>query len=221
MKMEKLYPNTIRQSRFTTRSVFFNRVFQQWSMVMVKAGRAKPAEAEYLDKMKRLRDDPEKWASQDVDAIRRYTSIELRLLAREMAVLRQAFVDMDNMRLKSWHGPGAAASAFLTRRKINKLYYPDDIRAQDIEPWQTAAHHSYHAGHIEMMKHGWLQSAALFIYDLASAYPAGTVELPSMKDGTWTEGGYIPIRSLKTLRDRNRARFDTFHVQGEVQFPQM
>ena len=51
-----------------------------------------------------------------------------------------------------------------------------------------------------MMKHGWLQSAALFIYDLASEYPAGTVELPSMKDGTWTEGGYIPIRSLKTLR---------------------
>lgn len=84
---------------------------------MVKAGRAKPAEAEYLDKMKRLRDDPEKWASQDVDAIRRYTSIELRLLAREMAVLRQAFVDMDNMRLKSWHGPGAGGERLFDQTK--------------------------------------------------------------------------------------------------------
>ena len=43
MKMEKLYPNTIRQSRFTTRSVFFNRVFQQWSMVWLKpGGRSRP-----------------------------------------------------------------------------------------------------------------------------------------------------------------------------------
>jgi hypothetical protein len=179
---------------------FFQSGFTDVVKGMVEAGRAKPDEAEYLDKMKKLRDDPEKWAAQPIEAIRRYTSIELRLLAREMGVLRQAFIDMDNMRLKSWHGPGAAASAFLTGRKINKLYYPDDIRSQDIEPWQDAAHHAYHAGHIEMIKHGWLESASLFVYDIASAYPAGTVELPSMKGGKWSKGGYIAIRSLKSLR---------------------
>jgi hypothetical protein len=148
----------------------------------------------------KLRDDPDKWAAQPIEAIRRYTSIELRLLAREMGVMRQAFVDMDNMRLKSWHGPGAAASAFLTGRQIKKRSYPDDIKSKDLQPRQTAGHHAYHAGHIEMMKHGWLERASLFVHDIASAYPAYTVELPLMKGGTWTEGGYIAIRSLKTLR---------------------
>ena len=179
---------------------FYQQGFSKVAEGMVKAGRATLGEADYLATMKKLRDDPEKWAAQDIEAIKRYTTIELRLLAREMGVLRQSFIDMDNMRLQSWHGPGAAASAFLRGRKINKLYYPDDIRAQNVTPWQTAAHHAYHAGHIEMMKHGWLENGSLHVYDIASAYPAAIVELPSMKGGDWTKGGYIEIHSLKALR---------------------
>ena len=51
-----------------------------------------------------------------------------------------------------------------------------------------------------MMKHGWLEKGNLDVYDIASAYPAGLVELPTMKNGTWTKGGYIHVRSLRTLR---------------------
>ena len=179
---------------------FFQSGFSKVVDGMVKAGRATPDEAAFLAKMKKLRDDPEVWAAQDIETIKRYTTIELRLLAREMGVMRQGFIDMGNMRLQSWHGPGAAASACLRGRKVNKLYYPDDIRAENITPWQEAAHHAYHAGHIEMIKHGWLEKGNLDVLDIASAYPAGLVELPTMKNGTWTKGGYIHVRSLKTLR---------------------
>ena len=179
---------------------FYQSGFSAVVKGMVEAGRANEGESAYLDSMKKLRDDPEIWAAQDIDAIKRYTTIELRLLAREMAVLRQAFIDMDNMRLQSWHGPGAAASAFLRGREIHKKYYPNDIRAKQIAPWQDAALHAYHAGHIEMMKHGYIENTVLQVLDIASAYPAATVELPSMKGGTWTHGGYIEINSLARLR---------------------
>jgi len=179
---------------------FYQSGFSKVVEGMTKAGRATSAENEFMASMKAKRDDPEIWAAQDIDTIKRYTSIELRLLAREMAVLRQGFVDLDNMRLRSWHGPGAAASAFLRGRKINKVCYPDDIRSDNLTPWQDAAHHAYHAGHIEMMKHGWLESASLKIIDLASAYPAATVALPTMKNGKWTHSGHIQIDTLKRLR---------------------
>jgi hypothetical protein len=184
---------------------FFQSGFSKVVDGMFKAGRATPDEAAFLAKMKKTPRHPEVWATQDIETIKRYTTIELRLLAREMGVMRQGFIDMDNMRLQSWHGPGAAASACLRGRKVNKLYYPDDIRAENITPWQEAAHHAYHAGHIEMIKHGWLEKGNLDVLDIASAYPAGLVELPTMKNGTWTKGGYIQVPSLKTLRAKIEA----------------
>ena len=99
---------------------------------MVEARRATPDEAAFLGKMKKLRDDPDVSAAQDIETLKRYTTIELRLLAREMGVMRQGFIDMGNMRLQSWLGPGAAASACLRGRKVNKLYYPDDIRRKTL-----------------------------------------------------------------------------------------
>jgi hypothetical protein len=51
-----------------------------------------------------------------------------------------------------------------------------------------------------MIKHGWLERGNLDVLDIASAYPGGLAELPTMKNGTWTKTGYIHVRSLKTLR---------------------
>jgi hypothetical protein len=51
-----------------------------------------------------------------------------------------------------------------------------------------------------MMKHGYIEKTALHVYDIASAYPSATVELPSMKRGDWTKHGYIKIKSLAELR---------------------
>ena len=91
---------------------FYQQGLSKVAEGMVKAGRATPGEAAYLDAMKKLRDDPEKWAEQDNEAIKRYTSSELRLLARETGVLCQAFIDMDNMRLQSWHDPAQRRAPF-------------------------------------------------------------------------------------------------------------
>jgi hypothetical protein len=200
---------------------FFQSGFSKVVQGMVKAGRATPQEAEYLDSMKKLRDDPDKWAAQPIGAIRRYTTIELRLLAREMGVMRQAFVDMDNMRLKSWHGPGAAASAFLTGREIKKRSYPEDIKSQDLPPWQTAAHHAYHAGHIEMMKHGMARKRILvclrYSISLSSLHRRTTFDERRNMDGRRIYRNSI----AQNFTSRDRAGVNAFHVQSQVQFPQI
>ena len=167
---------------------------------MVGSGRALPEEAEFLSAMKNGRDDAEAWAARDIDEIKRYTTLELRLLARMMADIRKGFNDMDQMRLQGWHGPGAAASAFLKGHSINQKNFPSDIAAQDIPPWQEAAHHAFFGGHIELMKQGYVENTSLHVYDIASAYPAAIVEFPSMKGGTWEKHGFIDVTSLSSLR---------------------
>ena len=195
---------------------------------MVGSGRASPEEAEFLSAMKKGRDDAEAWAARDIGEIKRYTTMELRLLARMMGDIRKGFDEMDGMRLQGWHGPGAAASAFLKGRNIKEKCYPNDIAARDIPAWQEAAHHAFFGGHIEMLKQGYLENTPLHVYDIASAYPAEIAEFPGMKDGTWekcasinvteypsAKGDTIDVRSLAELRAviENTSIFSMFKIK--------
>ena len=57
---------------------------------------------------------------------------------------------------------------------------PHHIAASNITPQQDAAHHAYFGGRIELLKQGYMENAVLHCYDIASAYPAGMVDLPSL-----------------------------------------
>jgi hypothetical protein len=149
--------------------------------------------------MKKSREDVDAWTARNIEEIMRYTTLELRLLARIMSDMRKSFDDMDGMRLRGWHGPGAAASALLERHNIKEAY-PNDIAAENIPSQQDAAHHAFYGGRIEMLKQGYVENTPLHVYDIASAYPAAMVEFPSMKNGEWTRRGYIVFNYLSELR---------------------
>ena len=166
----------------------------------VKGGRASPEEAEIISVMKKRREDPEVWAAREIEVVKQYTTVELRCLARMMHDLRKSFDDVAQIRPQAWHGPGAVASALMAQHKIKERHYPVDIAAEDITPWQDAAHHAYFGGHIEMMKHGYIENTTLHVYDIASAYPAAMVDFASMKDGRWTKSGEVDIWTLPRLR---------------------
>ena len=75
--------------------------------------------------------------------------------------------------------PGAAAGALIEAKNL-KAHYGPDIAASNITPQQDAAHHAYFGGRIELLKQGYVENVDLHCYDIASAYPAGMVDLPSL-----------------------------------------
>jgi hypothetical protein len=124
----------------------------------------------------------------------------LRLLARMMGDLRTGF-ERIGLHLRHWHGAGAAASALIESQKL-KMHYGCDIAPSNISPQQTAAHHAYYGGRIELLKQGFLENSSLHAYDLASAYGAALVEFPSLAGGEWVSkpGAEFRKGSLPELR---------------------
>jgi hypothetical protein len=176
---------------------FFQSSFSAVVKSMVDSGRATKEEADFIAEMKDRRDQ---FDNEDIERIKAYTTLELRLLARMMGDLRKGFEEM-GLHLRHWHGAGAAASALIESQKL-KMHYGPDIAASNISPQQTAAHHAYYGGRIELLKQGYIVNRALHVYDIASAYPTAMVEFPSLAGGEWVRKPGTEFRkdSLSELR---------------------
>jgi hypothetical protein len=159
---------------------FFQSSFSKVADSMVKNGRATEEEAALIRTMKPLRG---KFDTIPIEHIEKYTTAELRLLARQMTDYRNGFTKI-NLRLAGWHGAGAAATALFKRERFRD-HFGDHIAADDLSPQQEAANRAMIGGRIELLKQGFMQGGSLFVYDIASAYPAAMVEFSSMKGGRW------------------------------------
>ena len=196
---------------------FFQEAFSKVVDSMVKTGDASNDEAAFLKEMKAKRGGID-WAGCDIEDVKKYTTIELRLLARIMAKMRGAFAQ-EGLRLRNWYGPGAAASAAIKKFGVRE-HFGDHVRAENILPPQEAAHRAYFGGRIEMLKQGYVENADLCNYDIASAYPAGAVELPSMKGGSWEKCEGVKFGNLAELRAfvESASRLSLFQIRFE--FPE-
>jgi hypothetical protein len=170
---------------------FFQSSFSAVVDSMVQSsGRASSDEATFVREMKGRR---ENFDFEDIDQIKTYTAIELRLLARMMTDVRKGF-DETELHLRHWHGAGAAAAALIEAKNL-KVHYGPDIAASNITPQQDAAHHALYGGRIELLKQGYMENAVLHCYDIASAYPAGMVDLPTRGLFGGSSG---PLKDLET-----------------------
>ncbi len=98
---------------------FFQSSFSAVVKSMVDSGRATTDEADFIAAMKGRRDQ---FAHEDIEQIKAYTTLELRLLARMMGDLRTGF-DKMGLRLRHWHGAGAAASALIESQKAEEALW--------------------------------------------------------------------------------------------------
>lgn len=123
---------------------------------------------------KEERGDFNEWELSDILA---YNKEELRLAWILTNKLRQALYEV-NLRPNQWHGPGAIASAWLTREGIRRHYalapYPEEM--------ERAIHHAYFGGRIDVASIG---EVVLHKYDVASAYPAALTHCISLRDIQW------------------------------------
>jgi hypothetical protein len=195
---------------------FFDSSFSTVVKSMVDNGRATKEEADFIAAMKDRRDY---FADEDIEQIKTYTALELRLLTRMMGDLRDGFAEI-GLHLRHWHGAGAAASALIEAENLKEHYGPD-IAATNVPPQQEAAHHAYFGGRIELLKQGYLEGVTLHVYDIASAFPAGMVDLPSLAGGQWVKlrGEEIPMSSLAELRNAIAARSAVSMFKIKFQFP--
>jgi hypothetical protein len=195
---------------------FFQSSFSAVVDSMVETGRATDKEANFITEMKSQRD---KFAETDIELIKTYTTLELRLLVRMMTDLRFGFEEM-GLHLRHWHGAGAAASALIESQKL-KMHYGPDIAASCISSQQHAAHHAYFGGRIELLKQGFIEGVCLNVYDIASAYPAAMVQFSSLAPGEWlhTPGSAISNSSLSELRAAVEATSCVSMFKVRYQFP--
>lgn len=105
-----------------------------------------------------------------------YNKLELSMLVRVMNALRQDLHKVGVMPSK-WHGPGAVANEVLGKFSI------PISRAIPLEV-QVASQYAYAGGWFEAF---WMGRHPDFVYeyDIHSAYPAATVHLPNLSDGSW------------------------------------
>lgn len=113
----------------------------------------------------------------DIPEVSRYNDAELANLVALMDELRSR-LNAVGLRPKRWDGPGAVASALLTRENVKAA------KAECPEPVADAARYAYAGGRFEIVKFGHSDSP-VWEYDINSAYPAALRSVPDLTTGTW------------------------------------
>jgi hypothetical protein len=157
---------------------FYQSSFVKVVESLVPLGLATPEEVERIrsDKARRA-----EFRQVPIEEIKLYTTLELRKLSIAATALRDGF-DRMGIRLNSWMGPGAAASALLKKEGVAR-HYAGFVRKYNISEEQRIAHAGFAGGHIELIKQGLSKDAIVFQYDKRSAHPSVCLKLPSMIGG--------------------------------------
>lgn len=132
---------------------------------------------DFLENIRNMKASRSLFDLSQLDEIKAYCQQELDSLVLLMKAFRNA-LDVCNLRIGQWHGPGAIAE-FLYKRHGMKQHMckaPEHIN--------IAAQVAYGGGRIELIKQGSYRGP-VYYYDIRSAYPYAISQLPSLKHGTW------------------------------------
>lgn len=117
----------------------------------------------------------------------RYNAMENRIMANVMQRLNAGLLNMGvTLNKKQWFGPGQAANAWLAN--VAPEHEGESVREACPEDALQAARSTYYGGWFELMCHGVFQDTTVYEYDINSAYPTITAELPCLLHGKWTHG---------------------------------
>jgi hypothetical protein len=119
------------------------------------------------------------WA--EIEDIKRYFRLELKLGPPLMDTVRKAFFDGGQFVPRSWHGPGAVARLALRR---NKIYDAMSVTPPEV---QAAARYAFAGGRFELFRAGHAQQT-VYEADINSAYPYYATMLPNLAHGSWRHG---------------------------------
>lgn len=113
----------------------------------------------------------------DIPAMREYNDIELVNGLRLINELRRR-LNRAGLRPRRWDGPGAVASALMTREGVKSA------KADSPREVVKAARYAYAGGRFEVIRFGSVKEKA-YEYDVNSAYPAALRAVPNLARGSW------------------------------------
>ena len=197
---------------------YFQKKFEDVVDDMVKRKMADDYEKALISKMKARRGV---FAKDPIEEITEYCLTECRLLSKQMGQIRKRPIRWICGRQA---GMGRALSLTQSFRNERSRNISGNISHQsDLSEQQKWSHHAFVGGRIESLKQGYLKSGALYVYDVASCYPAAIVELPSLRpdQGAWKRLGAEDMRfdDLTELLGTDRKDFDGFHVPSPLEIP--
>jgi len=114
----------------------------------------------------------------ELDMIRRYMRLELKLYVKLADKLRLLLAEL-GVYPTSWHGPGAVASAVMTKFGIKNAMdkeLPNEVI--------VASQHAYFGGRFEQF-HAGRYDGPVYTYDIRSAYPHALRCMPALAGGIW------------------------------------
>jgi hypothetical protein len=160
---------------------------------------------EELDRIDKGKEERPHFSWLDIDEIEKYWETELRHLVSLMQNLRTILYGA-NLRISSWHGPGALASYALDKNNTG-LYMDRGIPAEV----NTAAQYAMFGGRFQPFLAGYYEGP-VYDRDINSAYAYAFAKLPSLSGGKWIHTDYpdredAKSRRMGIYRLRRRAQF--------------
>lgn len=130
-----------------------------------------------LDRMREMKARRSSFDDSDSEEVRGYCLDECAKLASLVEQLNDAH-EQAELPLKSWYGPGSAASVLLDRADIR------DKRGELPPEMKTPVACAFFGGRFEHATLG-LVDGPIYSADIVSAYPAECVELPCLEHARW------------------------------------
>ena len=149
-------------------------VFSFFQMSFLEACKEWKIDASVIKEGKSQRGNFNEW---EVSEILYYAKEEAKLAWALCSRLREALYKV-NLRPTRWHGPGAIASAWLSRERMRQ-HYPTKPFVPEMD---KAISHAYFGGRIDVATIG---EVTLYKYDVASAYPSALTDCISLANIEW------------------------------------
>lgn len=146
----------------------------RYDKVLVKYGVGTPDEQSQITAGKESRST---FSWDEIDTIKAYWELELKLMVKLMDQLRGDFNDA-GFYIGQWHGPGALAAYAL--KQHNSFKYKKRTPDEILEPARKA----YSGGWFERFKAG-MHDGPVFTADINSAYAYAFTQLPDLSSGYW------------------------------------
>ena len=117
------------------------------------------------------------------DEVKQYCFDECMSLSQMVDKLANAIKSAGLQNFQHYHGAGAIAQAFMRKYHLERHVIHDETFGSEIA---NVIRHAYFGGRTDCFKQGYFTTPTVQ-YDINSAYPTETLQLPSLAGGSWVE----------------------------------
>lgn len=163
--------------------------------------------SEEIDAIIAGKEDRPEFLWKDIDEIKPYMRLELKLMPPLMDMVREICFSA-GFSPKGWYGPSALARQLLTRNRVFKAMAECPAEVND------AACYAFAGGRFEEVR-GGIVDVPTWTYDKNSAYMHAALDLPNLAKGRWrhTDGRFEPGKfGLYHILYRDSGRHDPLKI---------